>query len=224
MAAPPVGSHTLSWGAVGRVHGRVALLPDLGHAVTTLRWPAEPPTLDGIGIRLRAWGSSDADADADAVLAACQDPEIQRWTTVPMPYLRSHAVGFVGTMAPEQWVARTGALFCIASPDDDRMLGSCGLVTVDHENQVGEVGYWVAPEARHSGVARRAAELLSSWAFGDVGLHRLEISVDPNNVASVAVAEGLGYVREGVLRGKVLARGTRVDMALYALVEDSCRP
>lgn len=182
--------------------------------MTSLQWPAEPPTLVGRGLRLRAWISS----DADAVFEACQDPDIQRWTTVPVPYLRSDAAGFVGVMAPDQWADRNGALFCIAAMDDDRVLGSCGLVAIDDENRVAEVGYWVAPEARGTGVARRSVELLAAWALGDGGVHRLEIYVDPDNVASSTVAEGVDCVREGLLRGKVLARGKRVDMVLYSLV------
>lgn len=184
--------------------------------MTTLEWPAEPPTLEGGDLRLRLWTAS----DIDAVFDACQDPETQRWTTVPVPYLRSHAAGFVVTMAPEQWAARTGALFCIAAADDDRVLGSCGLVAVDQENLVAEIGYWVAPAARGAGVAQRGVQLLTAWALEDGGMHRLEICPEPSNLASSAVAEGAGFVREGILRGKVLSRGTRVDVALYALVNE----
>ena len=184
--------------------------------MTTPDWPTEPPTLEGSGLRLRPWRLS----DADAVSEACQDPEIQRWTTVPVPYSADHAAGFVGAMAPEQWADRTGALFCIAAADDDRVLGSCGLVAVDHDNHVAEIGYWVAATARGSGVAQRAVELLATWAFQNGGMHRLEVYVDPDNVASCTVAERVGAVREGLLRGKVLSRGTRVDMVLYALVRE----
>lgn len=39
--------------------------------------------------------SPPTDADVDAIFLACQDPEIQAWTTVPSPYEREHAEGFV---------------------------------------------------------------------------------------------------------------------------------
>ena len=181
-----------------------------------LEWPAEPPTLEGEGLRLRPWGPS----DADAVFESCQDREIQRWTTVPVPYLRSDANGFVCAMAPGQWAARTGALFCVADVDDDRVLGSCGLVAVDEQNRVAEIGYWVAPAARNAGVARRAVELLAGWSFEAGGMHRLEIYVESTNVASLALAESVDCVREGLLRGKVLSRGGRADMWLFSLVRE----
>ena len=33
------------------------------------------------------------EADVDAIFEACQDAEIRRYTTVPSPYERQHAVG-----------------------------------------------------------------------------------------------------------------------------------
>ena len=43
-------------------------------------------------------------ADAGAVFSACQDPEIQRWTTVPVPYTRDDAEEFVAACA-ERWAS-----------------------------------------------------------------------------------------------------------------------
>ncbi|MCB1258181.1 MAG: GNAT family N-acetyltransferase [Microthrixaceae bacterium] len=181
--------------------------------MTDINWTIEQPTLDANGIRLRPWRES----DIDQVTAACQDAAIQRWTTVPVPYLRDHAVDFVESMAIEQWSDHSGALFCVASPDD-RVLGSCGLVSVDAENLVAEVGYWVSAEARGAGVAQRSVKALAAWALGDGGMDRLEIYIEPANLASCRVAEQVGCVREGVLSSKALARGKRVDLVLYAMV------
>ncbi len=135
---------------------------------------------------------------------------------MPAPYLREHAVHFIEGMARDQWSERSGALFCIAAPDD-RVLGSCGLVSVDADHRVAEIGYWVAAEARGIGVAQRAVSALIGWALGVGGMHRLEIYVEPSNTASCAVAQGVGAVREGVARGKALVQGAWADMAVYAI-------
>jgi hypothetical protein len=62
--------------------------------VTTTRDPQ--PTLAGRRVRLRPWRPD----DAGAVFAACQDEEIQRWTEVPVPYLREHADGSSASSPP----------------------------------------------------------------------------------------------------------------------------
>lgn len=109
----------------------------------SLDWPTQPPQLSNDETVLRGWAST----DAEAVYVACQDPEIQRWTTVPVPYERHHASGFVGDVAVEQWSTRRGAPFCISDPHH-RLLGACSLVAIDHDRLIGEVGYWIAPGAR----------------------------------------------------------------------------
>jgi RimJ/RimL family protein N-acetyltransferase len=151
------------------------------------------PTLPGDRLRLRPW----ADTDVDDVEAACQDPAIQRWTTVPSPYRREDAVEFVTRMAPQQWADGVAAHFAVESHDSSDLLGSCGLVLVDHTDSSASVGYWVASVARGRGVARRALDVLSEWALTHVGLVRLDLIAAEENRASRAVAEGSGFTLVG---------------------------
>lgn len=65
----------------------------------------EPETLTTPRLLLRTVGAH----DAPAVLAACQDPLIRRWTTVPSPYLPEHAESFLTQQVPDGW--RNGTMF-----------------------------------------------------------------------------------------------------------------
>jgi RimJ/RimL family protein N-acetyltransferase len=124
--------------------------------------------------------------DVDAIVAACQDPEIPRWTMVPSPYTREHA---------EEWLAHADprSVHLLAVDADDRLLGSFSVMEIDAERGYGELGYWVAAEARRRGVATRAVTLLRGRA-ADLGLRELEIMTEPENVASARVAEP-GFTR-----------------------------
>lgn len=186
-----------------------------GVSVTSLAWPNTVPVLSDGTLTLRGWTAR----DADAVLAACQDTDIQRWMDVPVPYLPEHAADFVGERSRQQWSSQQGAPFAIAATDEDRVLGSCGLVGVAAKDLVAEVVCAVAPWARGRKVAQRAVRLLCDWALTDVGLARLEFYVEPSNVASRAVATRLGCQFEGILRSKAMIQGARRDMALYALLK-----
>ncbi len=58
------------------------------------------------------------------------------------------------------------------------------------------MGYWTAAWARGRGVAPRALEALTAWAFAafaEEGLVRLELLHQVDNVASCKVAEKSGY-------------------------------
>ena len=136
-----------------------------------LNWPESAPTLADGDVTLRPWRG----ADAEAVFRACQDEQIQRWTRVPAPYLHEHASDFVGELAAEQWALRMGAPFAVVDGDDE-LLGSCGLVTIQERDQLGEIGYWIAPWARRRGVARRAAALTARGATVFLMLSSLSLS------------------------------------------------
>ncbi|WP_236831027.1 GNAT family N-acetyltransferase [Blastococcus sp. KM273128] len=171
--------------------------------------PAEQPVLDGRRVRLRPWRTQ----DAPAVLAACQDPEIQRWTQVPVPYGPADAEEFVTGIAPRTW-AEGGALFAVVRPGDDALVGSTGLFPpVDG---VGELGYWTVPGQRGQGLTAEALRLLADWSLDVVGLHRVELLVDPANTASRRVAERAGFVAEGTVRQRFLHRGRPSDVVLHA--------
>ncbi|MGB8383035.1 MAG: GNAT family N-acetyltransferase [Dermatophilaceae bacterium] len=181
-----------------------------------LSWPDTQPVLTDGTVTLRAWSPS----DLEAVFLACQDPDIQRWLPIPVPYLREHAATFINDVAPQQWAAQQAVLFAITSTATAKLLGSCGVSTIQHRDMVGHVGYWVAPWARGRKVAQQALRLLSHWAFSAGGLARLEFLIDPRNTTSVTVARALGCKKEGILRSRLLIHGTRTDMALYALLPD----
>lgn len=167
------------------------------------------PTLSGRRVRLRPWRPD----DAGAVLAACQDPEIQRWTEVPVPYLPEHADGFVADTAAQTW-RDGGALFAVEPLDGGDLVGSMGLFPP--RNGVGEAGYWTAPEQRGRGLTAEALGVLTGWALDVVGVHRVELLVDPANTGSRRVAETAGFTAEGTVRQRFLHRGRPADVVLYA--------
>ncbi len=178
-----------------------------------IRWPETPPVLHVGDLTLRPWEA----ADAPDVLAACQDPEIQRWTTVPTPYLPEHAEGFVGGVTAAGWLRRTSANFAVVTPDG-RLAAANGLVRVDLVNRAAEIGYWVAPWARRRGVATTSTVAIAIWAFG-LGFARVELRAAAPNVGSRAVAIAAGFREEGVLRSAVERAGIRHDLVVHGLLD-----
>lgn len=72
--------------------------------------------------------------------------------------------------------------------------------------------------------AQRAVRLLSEYAFGELGLDRLQIDVDPALHSSMRVAIRAGFRREGLLRGAALVDGERRDVVVYGMRSDDPRP
>jgi RimJ/RimL family protein N-acetyltransferase len=157
--------------------------------------------------------------DAGAVYAACQDPRIQRWTTVPVPFERHHAEGYVTDNSVAGWEAGSGRSYAVTDATTGELLGTVGLVAYDAAQGIAEVGYWVAPGARGQGVAAQATAALARWCFGALGVARLQWLAEVGNEASRRTAERAGFTVEGVLRDRIVARdGSRADAWIGSLL------
>jgi RimJ/RimL family protein N-acetyltransferase len=172
---------------------------------------------DGV-VRLRLM----AEADLPAIVAACQDPEIPRWTRVPEHYGESEARSwFEQETAQRSRGEQLGLL--IVDPGNGRLLGSVGIVHVDQQEGRCELGYWMARDSRGRGLATRAVRLLSGWTFENLSVDRIEIHAEPENAASRRVAEQAGFTLEGVLRSYLVNKGLRRDAASYSLLRGELR-
>ncbi|MFE0193459.1 GNAT family N-acetyltransferase [Streptomyces sp. NPDC058989] len=160
-------------------------------------------------------------SDAPAVHAACQEPDIPRWTSVPSPYSHRDAEQFVGAIAPEGWRDDTSYNFAVVTKADGSLVGAMGLVRLDRlrtpERQA-ELGFWTAKEQRGRGYTVEAARAVLHWAFRDLGVERMEWLAEAGNDGSWAVARRLGFQREGTLRAKLLHEGTRRDVWIGSLL------
>ncbi|WP_327290892.1 GNAT family N-acetyltransferase [Streptomyces sp. NBC_01198] len=170
----------------------------------------EPITLTTGRLLLRPLES----ADVDAVRAACQDPEIPRWTTVPSPYTHAHAIDFVERISPQGWRDDTLYNFGVFTLDSGALVGSMGLVRLAQLPAPGrqaELGYWTAKEQRGNGYTAEAGRAVCDWAFTALGAERLEWFAEAGNIGSRAVALSIGFVMEGTVRSKIVQHGTRRD-------------
>lgn len=169
-----------------------------------MRFPEDVPELRDDLITLRAH----TPADADDVYELCQDPEMQRWTVIPVPYSREDAVSFLAEIVPDGW-RKEHADRAWAIEVDGRFSGSVSL----HGGQggVGEIGFSVAPWVRGRGVMTRAAKLAIRHAFDELGWSRVIWRAFVGNWASRRVAWKVGFRGLVVVPGGGMARGVRYD-------------
>lgn len=177
--------------------------------------PIEPPHLHAGDLRLRP----PSERDVARLTEICQDTEVQRWTRVPSPYTEDDAQAFVHTASASLESGRGAHL--VVMREDDVVLAATGI-DIDPRDLSGQVGYWVAPEARRQGVAVRATRSLLRWAFEELSLAYVELITAAENPGSNAVATALGFTLEGVAAEATLLRlddGTsrRADVHRYGI-------
>ena len=150
-------------------------------------------------------------ADVDAITLACQDPEIARWVPVPQPYGVQDARGFLANVVEPGWEGGTELTWGVREPDG-ALLGMVGLHRI--EQRTAEIGFWLAPWARHRGVMSRAVTLVLDHALDPDGLDLLRVTwrAVVGNWPSRRVAWRAGFRVEGTLRAELVHRdGVRRD-------------
>lgn len=145
---------------------------------------------------LRPWDAAVPDGEAAGEsfrrLRLFQDSEARRGRLVPL--LVEHGGAPVGQISagPIQWGAARSAA----------------------------IGYWVARGAAGQRIAPAAVALLADHCFDEVGLHRLELNVRPENSRSLAVVRKLPFRYEGLRRRYLFIDGDWRDHESFALLAD----
>jgi RimJ/RimL family protein N-acetyltransferase len=171
------------------------------------------PTLHAAGLVIRPWQPG----DASAVLAAYQDPAIQRWHVRSMDDL-AEALAWIGSW-PQRWQEESGADWAVVA--GEAVAGRVGIRRLDLHEGIGELAYWVRPAARGRHVAARAVVAVSAWAFEVPGLHRLELIHATANTASCRTAARAGFAAEGTMRQQGHHADGWHDMHLHARLRET---
>jgi ribosomal-protein-alanine N-acetyltransferase len=184
---------------------------DFGHHVGMDEPLVVPELVTGSDLVLRPWTLD----DVDVVREAAGDELIPLITTVPSTYSDAEGIAFI----ERQWAratTRKGYSFAIARRVDGRAVGQIGLWP--HAQGRASLGYWVAESARGQGIALEALRAVCLWGLSALAIPRLELYVEPWNVASWKTAERVGFKREGLLRSWQEVGAERRDMYMYSML------
>ncbi|MDL5486101.1 GNAT family N-acetyltransferase [Microbacterium wangruii] len=82
------------------------------------------------------------------------------------------------------------------------------------------IGYWVSRRFAGRDITPTSVALATDLSFGELGLHRMEICIRPENRASLRVVEKLGFRYEGLRRRFIHIDGDWRDHYAFALVRE----
>ncbi|WP_409235574.1 GNAT family N-acetyltransferase [Streptomyces sp. PA5.6] len=151
---------------------------------------------------LRPWSTD----DIPALIEAFRDPAMRRWIPAATAVETEDDAEQWVRYAQDGWARgeRFGFAVLEARPDSShgQLLGGVLLKEAAVGKESAQVGYWTGAPARGKGVASRALEALTDWAFDLLatdGLKQLELLHQVDNVASCRVAEKTGFNFDRVL-------------------------
>ncbi|HSO58507.1 MAG TPA: GNAT family protein, partial [Paenisporosarcina sp.] len=74
------------------------------------------------------------------------------------------------------------------------------------------------PDFQGKGFGKDAMQLVMNYAFNELNLHRLSLTVFGYNQGAIKLYESLGFRHEGTYREFLQRDGKRHDMHLYGLL------
>ena len=175
--------------------------------------PGEP-LIDG-ATGLRPW----RDTDLQPSCAPVRTPRSSAGRAFRRPTARPTRARTCSSATTRCTPAST-APFAIVDDDDAQLLGSISLMRLAWQHARGEVGYWLARDARGQGHATRAVRLICRWGFRSPGARADRPAGGDREPGLAAVAERSGFTREAVLRSYMRGKGERQDMVAFGLLRD----
>ena len=162
-----------------------------------------------------------SDASAWVELRAANAGRLMRWEAVPPGVVLPARLGrtaFASLLRTLRTEARAGRGHGYAIEYDGALVGQVTVSAIQRGAALtATIGYWVAEAVSGRGIAPAAVALVVDECFAGLGLHRVEVDVQPANTASRRVVEKLGFTREGVRRRLLHVDGAWRDHELWAM-------
>ena len=184
-----------------------------GHVAKSGKAQAHP-ILATKRLRLRQFEARDVEG-----LHACfGDPEAMRYWNFPPCETEAESARWVDILkkntSPYQFLA-----WAIADKRSDRCIGMVNYHHREAHNRRLEVGYILAPAQQRRGLMTEAMQALLGYCFEELGVHRVQALIHPDNAASIALATRLGFRCEGgPLRDYWRVGDRYMSVMLYALL------
>lgn len=121
------------------------------------------------------------------------------------------------------WDHARACRFAIRDRASRSFLGVVGLEAFAHLHRSVELGYWLRVDAVGRGIMTTASRSVLSWAYGNLGVHRVRVAAATDNHASLGVIRRLGFHFEGISREAERCNGRWLDHAVFGLLASDAR-
>lgn len=121
----------------------------------------------------------------------------------------------------EMFTSGSDLLLVIKTLDTDEFIGTIGLHEIEYGNETARIGIILFNTEIHGkGFAGKAIRLLVSYAFNELGLHKIYLNVFEENDNSRGIYKHLGFQEEGMLRKEYKLRGEYKNLVRMATIKE----
>jgi len=168
--------------------------------------------LHGNGFKLRGWKKE----DAVSLQKHADNPNVYTFLMdrFPHPYTMEAAEHWVNIML----LLEPNYNFVIEVEGD--AVGVIGLeMRDDIYSKSPLIGYWISETLWGRGIMTSAIKLITTFAFENLDIIRIQAGVLGNNPRSMRTLENARFVKEGILKNSMVKNGVVLDEHVYGLVK-----
>ena len=112
----------------------------------------------------------------------------------------------------------TGVAWKIVDKVSGERIGVVAYYFFKPHHRKAELGFWIFPQFWNKGIVTEVLTTVIKYCQQEIGIHRLEASVEEGNVGSTKVLEKLGFSCEGIMKECEIKNGKYISVLIYALI------
>lgn len=158
--------------------------------------------------------------DVAAFAAYRADPAVARYQSWDA-YTREQAAELVSAMAdlrpglPGEWYQ-----LALEDRASEELVGDLASCVDEDEHRAMEIGFTLDPRHQGQGYGAEAVRGLLSYAFGELGMHRLYAVTDAENASAAALLTRVGFRQEAHFRSNVFFKGAWGSEFVFAILAE----
>jgi ribosomal-protein-alanine N-acetyltransferase len=156
--------------------------------------------------------------DAAALFAIFSNPLVTRyWSTPPWSSIAQAEQSIRDSQLDYQ--SGSALRLGIVLRESGELIGHIKLYAIMASNRRCDIGYALAQAHWGKGYLGEAMQATLDYAFGTLGLNRIEADIDPRNDASEKLLLRMAFQKEGYMRERWIVNGEICDTAFYGLLK-----
>ncbi len=156
-------------------------------------------------------------SDASTLVVWLNDPENWRTLGRYAPINQMRETEFIQKLCASQ----TDIVFGIVLKTKDRLIGCCGLHNISLSSRSATFGILIGEKSKQGiGLGTAATRLILRYAFDELNLNRVELSVFADHDRAIRVYRRAGFVQEGRARQAFFRNGRYHDALTFGILRD----
>ncbi len=157
------------------------------------------------------------DSDLENVFKGLSHPDIIKYYGISFDTLEA-------TKEQMTWFADlekngNGIWWAVCAKEGGKFLGAGGLNNLSKVSQKAEIGFWLLSENWGRGIMTEAMPLIINHAFSNIGLHRIEGFVEPENRNCKNALAKLNFKLEGTMQECEIKNGKFISLDIYSIID-----